>query len=248
MPDTILPRRRLTALQPGEMDLSKAMPEMMIDEMKPQTLAESLQRRIEQEIVEGHLKPGDRLDEEELAARLGASRTPVREALRALASIGLVLIRPRVGASVNRPTVSEIVELFEIVAELEAFAARLASAKADDAQRAAIMTAHEHCLNGVREQSADAYFEANTLFHQAIWDASGNRMLFDQIMQLDRRLSPYRRFITFNPGRTDGALSEHATIAHAIQNRDASTAAAAMRDHVAILSDDVLLLARNLRI
>lgn len=220
----------------------------MIDELRPQTLSESLQRQIEQEIVEGRLKPGDRLDEEALAIRFGASRTPVREALRALASIGLVQTRPRVGASVSRPTVSEIVELFEIVAEMEAFAARLASVRATRAQHTAIMAAHETCQNAAGEDLAESYFEANRQFHRAIWEASGNRMLFDQIMKLDRRLSPYRRFITFNPGRTEGALSEHATIAHAIQSRDAESAASAMRDHVAVLSDDVLLLARNLRI
>ncbi|PKP85229.1 MAG: GntR family transcriptional regulator [Alphaproteobacteria bacterium HGW-Alphaproteobacteria-2] len=181
--------------------------------------------------------------------RRGANRARHRrEALRALASTGLVDVRPRVGATVSRPTVSEIVELFEVVAELEAFATRLACQRGRDAPVDAIVEMHTLCRQQAETRSADAYYEANTLFHRSIWIASENTVLLKQIELLNRRLSPYRRTITFNPGRTQSSEIEHETIVNALVRKDAAAAGAAMRDHVMILSEDVLHLARNLKL
>lgn len=221
---------------------------MHLDKDAAKTLAERIEDRIETEIVEGRLRPGDRLDEEELATRLSVSRTPIREALRKLASTGLVTIRPRLGASVARPTMAEIIELFELVAELEAFAARLACERADPAQLEEIAMTHAACQKLADAGTAETYFEANRKFHGAIWQGSNNRALVEQLLQIDRRLSPYRRHITFHPGRRHGSQSEHQKIADALVSRDTQSAAAEMRDHVMILSDDALQLARNLRL
>jgi len=212
------------------------------------TLSQSLRNQIEKEIVEGKLLPGDKLDEEVLAARLKASRTPVREALRALASVGLVRIQPRIGATVNKPTVSEVIELFEVVAEMEAAAARLVCLRALDPEIDMIVAQHKSCENQARSGTADSYFDANMQFHSMIWSAAGNHVLEDQIVLLDRRLSPYRRFVTFKPGRQEEAVAEHTRIADAIQNRDEAAATVAMRNHVNILGSDVVHLARNLRL
>jgi len=212
------------------------------------TLSEKLRDRIETEIVEGLLKPGDKLDEVALAARLRASRTPVREALRALAAVGLVNIRPRIGATVDRPTVSQVIELFEVVAELEGVAARLAAERGEDDALAAVAAAHDACTSAARLGAADAYYAANALLHRAIWEAAGNRTLVGQILAADKRLAPYRRYITFRPGRTQTALAEHEAIASAIQARKGEAAAQAMRAHVRILGEDALTMARNLRL
>lgn len=212
------------------------------------TLADTAESRIEAEIIEGHLRPGDRLDEEELAARFSTSRTPVREALRSLASIGLVTVRPRAGATVSRPTVTDILELFELVAELEGSAARLACLRATPEQIAAIVASHAICECEATSGSASAYYRANVTFHRAIWAGTNNRVLAEEIARVDRRLSPYRRHITFHPGRQQASQSEHQKIAEALSCRDAETAEKEMRDHVMILSDDALQLARNLRL
>ncbi|MGC9371538.1 MAG: GntR family transcriptional regulator [Paracoccaceae bacterium] len=212
------------------------------------TLSQSLSIQIERDIVEGRLLPGDKLDEEVLAERLNASRTPVREALRALASVGLVRIQPRVGATVNKPTVSEVIELFEVVAEMEAAAARLACLRASDAEISMIIERHKFCEEQARTGTAESYFEANNQFHSVIWSAAGNHVLEDQIVLLNRRLSPYRRFVTFNPGRQQEAIVEHARIAEALRMRDEAAATAAMREHVSVLGSDVVQLARNLRL
>ena len=212
------------------------------------TLTESLCTQIERDIVEGRLLPGDKLDEKVLAASMGTSRTPVREALRALESVGLVRIQPRIGATVNKPTVSEIIELFEVVGEMEAVAARLACSRANEVERGMISKQHDYCKDQAISGTAKSYFEANIQFHSMIWSAAGNHILEDQIILLDRRLSPYRRVVTFNPGRHQEALAEHTRIATAIQGRDGEAAAIAMLEHVALLGDDVVQLARNLRL
>jgi DNA-binding GntR family transcriptional regulator len=149
---------------------------------------------------------------------------------------------------VNKPTVSEVIELFEVVAEMEAAAARLACLRASDTEIAMIVAQHNSCEDQARSGTADSYFDANTQFHSTIWSAAGNHVLEDQIVLLDRRLSPYRRFVTFKPGRQEEAVAEHARIANSIQNRDAAVAAVAMREHVTILGSDAVQLARNLRL
>lgn len=212
------------------------------------TLSENLSIQIEQDIVEGRLLPGDRLEEEVLAARFDASRTPVREALRSLGTVGLVRIQPRIGATVSKPTVSEVIELFEVVAEMEAAAARLVCLRARDEDIARIIECHEFCEEQARTGTAESYFDANNKFHRTIWTAAGNYVLEDQIALLDRRLSPYRRFITFNPGRQQEAVAEHARIAEAIRSRDEAATVVAMREHVTVLGSDVVSLARNLRL
>ena len=191
--------------------------------------------QIEREIVEGKLLPGDKLDEEVLAARLKASRTPVREALRALASVGLVHIQPRIGATVNKPTVSEVIELFEVVAEMEAAAARLVCVRASDPEIAKIVAQHKSCEDQARSGTADSYFDANTQFHNMIWSAAGNHVLEDQIVLLNRRLSPYRRFVTFKPGRQEEAVAEYEQVTARMRTGGLTHALALGTHHPAIV-------------
>ena len=211
-----------------------------------ETRAEQLRVWIETEIVAGRFLPGEKLDEKSLAERLSVSRTPIREALRSLAAVGLVSIERQLGATVAQPSVLQIMELFETVSEFEAVAARLACIKGDDSAIAAIMEAHDACRVAAQSEEPSLYFEANGAFHKKIWAASGNSALQEQISAVDRRLAPYRKFITFRHGRSQDAIDEHEQIAQAIYARNANDATEAMRAHVKILGDDVLSLARNL--
>ncbi|HBN49026.1 MAG TPA: GntR family transcriptional regulator, partial [Thalassospira sp.] len=90
-------------------------------------LATDLVQKLERDIVTGVLKPGDKLDERSLSERFGVSRTPVREALQTLAGSGLVATMPRRGTIVASITVADLIEMFEVMAELEAMCARLAA-------------------------------------------------------------------------------------------------------------------------
>lgn len=217
-----------------------------VEPARRETRAEQLRVWIETEIVAGRFRPGEKLDEKALADRLSVSRTPIREALRALAAVGLVSLENRLGATVAQPSVLEIMELFETVGEFEAVAARLACIKGDAEALAAIAEAHDACRLAAQSDDPKRYFEANGAFHRWIWSASGNAVLREQISVVDRRLAPYRKFITFRQGRSQDAIEEHEQIAQAICARRPNEAMDAMRAHVQILGEDVLALARNL--
>lgn len=203
---------------------------------------------IETQIVEGRLLPGEKLDEVALGHRYGVSRTPVREALRALAATGLVQFQPRLGAIVAQPTVAEVMDLFEVVAEMEGVAARLACERMDATDEALIVDTHRACVKAASAFDPEQYFRTNGHFHRAIQKAAHNLILVDQIEQMNKRLSPYRRFITFRPGRTDTAIREHEGVFAAILDRDSDAASRAMRTHVRVLAEDALALSRSLRI
>lgn len=212
------------------------------------TRTERIARDLEAEILRGDLTPGQRLDEAALAERFAVSRTPVREALRVLATSGLIELRPRIGAVVARPTVSEVMEVFELVAELEAVASRLACERMTDHHSALIATTYEACCAAANSNDVPLYMDRNDAFHRAIHEASDNRALIGQIEHLGKRLTPYRRFITFRPERCETAEREHEILARAMMARDGDAAARAMKDHVQMLADDALILARSLKL
>lgn len=222
---------------------------MSLPKTQPQrgTLGDNITDELETQIVMGHMAPGEKLDEVALGKYFSVSRTPIREALRALAAKGLVEFRPRIGAIVACPTVGEVIDLFELVAELEGVAARLAAERMTDEAAKDIISAHDACQSAVLTLDPHKYYEINGLFHDAIQKAAQNEALREQTELLNKRLSPYRRFITFTPGRIETALREHEEIYLALIARDADAAALAMRNHVRVLAEESLALAKSLR-
>lgn len=203
----------------------------------PTRLAEDLRCSLETEILSGLLLPGERLDESGLAKRFGVSRTPVREALLQLASSGLIEMRPRQGAVVATVTVQDLMQMFEVMAELEAMCARLAARRANPAERAAIAAAHETCKTAARSQDLGAYYEANRVFHETLYAGAHNAYLQDKTRSLRNRLSAYRRYQLHQPGRVARSLAEHEAVVEALMAGDAEAAENAMRTHVAIQGD-----------
>lgn len=193
-----------------------------------------LREALEEDIVAGRLKPGQRLDEVGLAARFGVSRTPIREALIQLAASSLVEIRPRRGAFVARLGPRELIESFELMAEIEASCARLAARRMGPAAREAITTTHEACRAAAAAGDEDAYYPANALFHAAIYEATGNRVLMGEALRLQRALQPYRRLQLKAPRRMDASFAEHQGIVDALFGGDGLLAADRMRAHVLV--------------
>lgn len=189
---------------------------------------------IEQDIVTGFYVPGERLDEATLAARHQVSRTPVREALIQLSTMGLVKIVPNRGAFVNQLTITELVEMFEVMGELEAMCARLAARRIHTEQLLRLGEAQENCRRAQNKGNSDDYYYANEQFHQTIYEASGNTFLYEQACSLQRRLKPYRRLQLRVPGRVARSLAEHDAVLDAIRSHDSRRAHEAMRQHVVI--------------
>ncbi|PZP34546.1 MAG: GntR family transcriptional regulator [Roseateles depolymerans] len=202
-----------------------------------QRLSEQLRETIEEEVATGKLKPGTHLDELELAARFGVSRTPIRETLSLLAGEGLVEIRPRRGAVVAQLSPARLVEMFEVMAELEAMSARLAARRIKDDALARLQAMHERCEQAAQAGDPDAYFYANEEFHQAVYRAAQNEYLIEQAFSLQRKLRPYRRLQLRVRNRLQRSLAEHQAVLDAIRANEPEQAAQAMRGHVMVQGD-----------
>lgn len=197
-------------------------------------MSERLRESIEEDIATGRLLPGTRLDEVELATRFGVSRTPIREALRLLLGEGLVEAGPLRGAVVAQVTPQRLIEMFEVMAELEAMCVRLAARRLSDAELAEVEAAHEACRGSAMARDADAYFYANERFHYAIYAASHNTYLFEQAAALQRKLRPYRRLQLRVRNRPQRSFEEHQVILDALRAGDADSAVQAIRAHVVV--------------
>lgn len=209
-------------------------------------LSEKLRESIEEEIATGQLLPGTHLDEIDLATRFGVSRTPIREAISLLAGEGLVEIRPRRGAVVASVSAQRLLEMFDVMAELEAMCARLAARRITQDGLAHLEAAHQECLDAARHKDADGYFYANERFHQAIYAAAQNQFLMEQATALQRRLRPYRRLQLRVRNRVQHSFEEHQSILDAIREGSLAQAGDAMRGHVAIQGERFTDLLANL--
>ncbi|MDI4655113.1 GntR family transcriptional regulator [Xanthobacter autotrophicus] len=193
-----------------------------------------LREALEDDIVSGRLRPGQKLDEVGLAERFGVSRTPIREALIQLSASGLIEIRPRRGAFVALLGPRELLESFELMAELEAACARLAAQRMGAADRATLAGALAACGAAVASGDSCAYYSANAAFHAAIYAATGNRVIHGEALRLQRALQPYRRLQLHVPRRMETSLAEHEAIMAALSAGDGMEAAERMRAHVLV--------------
>jgi DNA-binding GntR family transcriptional regulator len=196
--------------------------------------SETLRDAIEEMIAVGKLAPGQHLDETELAAAFGVSRTPIRETLIQLASMGLVVIRPRRGAVVAELGPQELLERFEVMSELEAVIGRLAARRMTAAEQEALMSAHAACKEAVDANDPDDYYVKNEAFHEAIYAGSHNQFLVEQARSLYRRLRPYRRLQLRVRDRVNNSYAEHDGLVRAILAGDGELAARLAREHVMI--------------
>lgn len=197
-------------------------------------MSDKLREKIEEQIATGELLPGCALDEATLVVQHGVSRTPVREALIQLAADGLVEIRPRRGAVVTSISPARLLEMFEVMAELEAMCGRLASRRMSEPERADLLAAHQACEQARADLDSDAYFYCNERFHAAIYSGSHNSFLGEQALQLHRRLRPYRRLQLRVRNRMGTSYKEHEAIVQAIVSGDAEVAAQNLRAHVVV--------------
>ncbi|MGY4710404.1 GntR family transcriptional regulator [Mycolicibacterium sp. CBM1] len=189
---------------------------------------------LENAVVDGHYRPGERLDPAQLEKEFGCSRTPIREALQALERSGLVQIRPKQGTYVTELSISEVAERFEVMAELEGMAARLSAGRIERDALAELELALQDCENHAIAGDADAYYYANARFHGIVYNSCGNEYLRQQSHALKRVLQPYRRLQLRVPDRMRRSLTEHRDIADAIARGDAGSAENAARDHVLV--------------
>jgi DNA-binding GntR family transcriptional regulator len=202
-----------------------------------QTRTERLAEQVANAILAGEFIPGARLDEQQLALRFGVSRTPVREALRQLATSGLIDLRPRRGALVASVTPDELETMFVAMAEMEASCARLSALRMTPLERRRLQAMQESMAELVRDSDPDAYADANQTFHLTIYAGAHNTVVADFTAGLRRRLAPFRRAQFRTLGRLPRSYAEHGAVVQAILAGDAATAHAAMLHHVSLVED-----------
>ena len=190
---------------------------------------------LEQRIVEGELGNGKRLDETELSNFYGVSRTPVREALQRLAESGLAEHLPRRGTFVRSPSLSQLVEMFEVMAELECMAIRLAARRATSNDIDALEKDNETCRAAVAANDTKKYYEINARLHGRIYQMSGNSFLANEARRLHDRLRPFRRLQLRVRGRMEESMAEHDIILAALRDGDADRAMETMKKHITIV-------------
>ena len=192
---------------------------------------------LEQRIIEGELGIGKRLDEAELSKHYGVSRTPVREALQRLAESGLAEHLPRRGTFVSTPSLSVLVEMFEVMAELECMAVRLATRRATSADIDALTESNEACRAAFEAGDTKRYYELNAAVHRQIYKMSGNSFLTVEAQRLHDRLRPYRRLQLRVRGRMGESMNEHDMILAGIRDGNTQQAVDTMRRHITVLGE-----------
>jgi DNA-binding GntR family transcriptional regulator len=195
-------------------------------------LSDHIRLTLAEEIATGQLKPGVPLDEQNLADRFGASRTPVREALRQLSVSGMVEMRPRRGVIVAMMTPERIMDMFETTAEIEAMCTRLATFRISPLERGQLLAMHELSAELVKARDLDGYDDHNRRFHEMIYRASRNQFMAEQAMAVRARLAAFRRTQLRQTGRIERSHAEHGEILQAMARGDGEEAARCMRAHM----------------
>lgn len=205
------------------------------------TRSEEIRQRIADDIVSGRLRPGQRLEELQLADQFKVSRTPVRDALRELSGTGLVEIRPNRGTWVAEIDAEQLEELFEAFAEIEALCARLCAVRLTVIERRRLELLHEESESYVTAGDHQGYGRLNEQIHDTIYQGGRNRALTEIVRGLRHRTAPFRlpQFYITND-RMKVSYAEHGALVEAIVREDAQAAYAAMYSHIANSSVNVI--------
>lgn len=197
------------------------------------SLHEELVNRLRDLIVEGELPPGTRLNERVLCERFGVSRTPLREAVKVMASEDLVELLPNRGAVVTALTEADVRYLFEVMGALEALAGELACQRIDDAGLAEIRALHyQMLLHHTRGELPD-YFKCNQQIHEKIVAAAGNPVLAATYRSLSGRIRRARYMANLSQERWDHAVHEHEQILEALSAHDGARLRDLLQRHLA---------------
>lgn len=183
-------------------------------------------------IVEGDLAAGARISERELCARFGVSRTPLREALKVLASEGLVELTPNRGARVIRLTESDVEDMFEVMGTLEGLAGELAAERISDEELAEIKALHYQMALHHARRELMPYFRLNQEIHRKIFEISRNRTLLSVYNGIAGRIRRPRYLANISAPRWAEALNEHETILAALEARDGAALGRILKDHL----------------
>ncbi|HMB76522.1 MAG TPA: GntR family transcriptional regulator, partial [Kiloniellaceae bacterium] len=184
-------------------------------------------------ILDGDLAPGAKVPEKTLCAQFDVSRTPLREALKVLASEGLLNLLPNRGAVVTELTLADVTEMFPVMGALEALSGELAADRIDEDDLAEVRALHYQMLLHHRRAELPDYFRLNQAIHEKIMDAAGNPTLTTLHRSLAGRIRRARYMANMSQARWDQAVAEHEEILAALEARDGERLGRILKDHLA---------------
>ncbi|BDX21472.1 GntR family transcriptional regulator [Polynucleobacter sp. TUM22923] len=196
-------------------------------------LYEEVAERLRAQIFAHEITPGSWLDEQSLAIEFGISRTPMREAIKVLASEGLVTTKMNRGAYVTEVERSDLEQIFTVLSLLEGQAAKETALKATENELTQLDDLHQRLETAAADRNLEQFFEINVKFHELIQEIAGNTWMNGVINDLRKVLKLQRRDSLSRSGRLLSSLVEHRAILEAILKRDPVAAEAAMRNHLA---------------
>lgn len=216
------------------------------DKLKPIpssfTLKDHIHEVLQAAIIDMNIYDDDtdlRLDERKMAAQLGISRTPIREALVRLEQDGFIEIQPRKGVFVRRKSLQEVLEMIVVWAALESMAARLVTENASDGELNSLRKmAAKHSASTSRAD-IEEYSEANIKFHQRILELSKCSMLKNMADGLFLHMHAVRRRAMGESDRAQRSVVDHMGIIKALEARDADLASQLVREHTMRLHDHI---------
>ncbi len=194
-------------------------------------LYEDVAERLRTQIFERAIEPGAWIDEQKLALEYGISRTPLREAIKVVATEGLVTMKPRRGAYVAEMSRDDVAQIYQMLSLLEADAAAEVARRASAEQLDQLQALHDLLERQVRQR--DAFFATNERFHMALLDIAGNRWRSQIVTDLRKVMKLNRHHSLFKQGRLTDSLAEHRLLMEALKRRNAAKATALMRAHFA---------------
>jgi DNA-binding GntR family transcriptional regulator len=203
----------------------------------PKTKEEYVADNLREIILRGYLKPGDRLDQDEIAQRLGVSRIPLRSAIRTLSAEGLIELNPHYGATVTKLSPSAVQDIFQIRAMVEGYAAQLAAPnmKEDD-----LRTIQSILDELTKTTSPDEWVILNREFHRAIYKVSVSPHYLMIVENLRNTTSLYARAVKSSSEHREIADSYHQRIFDACVNRDGITAQLETKKHLGVVGQQVV--------
>jgi len=210
-----------------------------------QVLHQEVAVRLRQRIVEGHLAPGNKLNERELSESLKVSRTPLREAIKMLAAEGLVELLPNRGAVVAQMSEQDVADTFEVIAGLEGQSGELAAQRISDAELAEIRALHFEMLAAFTRRDLPTYYRINAQIHTSINAAARNPVLTQTWRNVNARLQALRFRSNVDEAKWKRAVKEHERMVDLLGQRDAAGLRSLMITHLEHKRDAVLDLMRS---
>ncbi|NDP46835.1 MAG: GntR family transcriptional regulator [Sulfuriferula multivorans] len=195
-------------------------------------LHEQVAHRLRQMLVENRIAPGAKLNERELSEVLKVSRTPLREAIKMLATEGLVELLPNRGAIAVELSEQDILDTFEVMAGLEAQSGELAAMRITDAELDEIKAMHYEMLAAYTRRDLPAYYRLNAAIHQAINTAAKNPVLSALYKQVNSRLQSLRFRSNQDGEKWRIAVEQHEQMVQALGTRDAEAMRAVLLSHM----------------